>query len=491
MKGLPSATYREIDQSTVPPALLAGRHGVITPTLFGPTDKPYEVSTVDDLKAMFGGPDAVSPYFAQLRRAIQRGTVLMIQRLTKTGALAATYADAVKKVTINAKWVGTWANAKLGIKYTPVNAGVCTLEVIYSENTELNEVHTADTFANLITKVNTYSKLIEIETEAGFAELAAIANTQNLAGGTDGAFADEQATQAGYAAALDKMANVENLDTVGALGIYTDDWYDALALWCDERGDLIGLFEIDPTLTPAQAQTFVDALTTKSSFVAMYYSSEVTAYSPEEGLDVKGGCLVDVQSAYSYSDTVSLNRLRAPAGGKRGILPNIKSFKYNMLSPGQKVAADKLVNAGVNMVGSHPYFGPVVWGANTRALANSALDAVHVRRMLIDLHTRLAPVFQDMIFDPMDPTTWRLAYGKAKPILANLEAERGIYEGWSYNGDQEASKVEDARFNRQQDLANGLYKVKISLVPVGYIHSIEFTVQVNNLLSLYQTSANA
>jgi phage tail sheath protein FI len=208
----------------------------------------------------------------------------------------------------------------------------------------------------------------------------------------------------------------------------------------------------------------------------------------EDNKDVDGPVLMDVASVYSYSDTKG-GLHRAPAGSERGLIPNVKTFASNLLSPARKTEADNLANKGVNIVGSHPVFGPVVWGAATRALANSAFDAIHVRRMLIDLSQTVMPIFQSTLFDPVDPTTWRLAYGKVKPILQNLEAERAIYPGWQYIGDQEASTITDAKFNKKEDLAVGLYKAKVPMVPVGYTKEIDFTVQVNNLLSLYQTQA--
>jgi len=151
-RSLPQAIYQELNNSTVPPKLLDGSHGVILPTLFGDPSKPQRVNTVDDLNFYFGGPDATrNPYYAQMRRAISRGTNLLIQRLVATGATAANHDYGVGiKVVITAKDVGTWANGVLGILYTPAGAGqLATLQVVYGPNAAVGETWTADTFVNL------------------------------------------------------------------------------------------------------------------------------------------------------------------------------------------------------------------------------------------------------------------------------------------------------------------------------------------------------
>lgn len=494
LRNLPTATYQEINQSAVPPELLNGSHAVILPTLFGPA-LPVAVSTVEQLLFYFGGPDAVrSPLFAQMRRAVARGTKLMIQRLVATGALAATHDyGVVKKVIITAKDLGTWANGILGIDYIPANAGagqLATLTVRYAPNLGVQEVWTGVDFPTLIANVNAGSIRIQITTTVGFVELDATAGvTVFLAGGTDGAFANQAATDAAVLAILANFNNLTGIDTIAAPGCYSLATLTNLNTYAVNRADLMAVYEIDPSMSAAAALAFAQTINFKSSYTAVYFGSKLLAFSPEDGVDVQGPVILDVQAVFSFSDTVSGNRYRAPAGGKRGLIPNVKTFVTNLLSPANVVLANQLVGAGVNIVGSHPQFGPVVWGAITLNQDGSSLDQIHARRILIDLRQQLAVVFQAELFDPMDPITWRQAYGQAKAILNRLVGDRAIYIGYVYNGDQEASTIQDVRFNKPNDLAAGLYKVQISLVIVGFIQQITFTVQINNLLSLFQTTA--
>lgn len=505
---LPSVGYTEIDNSGVLPEQLVGAHGIITPTLFGPSDAPVLITTLADFKATFGGDDAVrAPFFPQIKRALQRGASLYVLRLVGTGALAAkvpvdaaNWLKATASMTIAATSAGSWANGQLGLDFVngTTNNGVYGLKISYAGNSDINETYTASTLLDLVAKTNKYSNLINITvTGTVTAEPATTTGTQFLTGGTDGSFDTPAAKTTAIQALLQKFNDTVDLDTISVLGAYTLPDLQNVIAYAESRQDLVALFEVDPTLDTTAALAFLtSAAAVNSTYAALYYGGLLTAYSSERQDDVNGCVLLDVIGAISYNDTAA-SRYLAPAGAKRGRIPNVKTFAVNLLSPARKTLADKFVAASCNVVGSHPAFGPVVWGASTfnkgvsakgPSGTKSALDALHVRRMLIDLHRNLTPIYQSTLFDAQQPRTWREAYGKVKPILTKLEKSGAIYPGWQYIGDQNASVITDARFNKPENLAQGLYKVLIPLVPVGFIGQINFAVQVNSLLSLFTTS---
>ncbi len=493
---LPAVKYQEIDQSTVPPVLLAGAHGLILQTLFGPADKPYKITTVDSYKAMFGGPDSIKhPYFAQVRRALARGVTLFVQRLLMTGATAASYAFATEKITITAKDLGSWANNALGFNFTQGDGATTpfSLSIIYAANADVQETFTTavnGTLDDLITLVNANSQRVTITTQAGYVAPATTVATLYLAGGTDGAFADTPTKDAAVNTLFANFNDLTKLDSISVAGSHSKAHMENITAYVEGRGDLMAIFEVDPTLDPATATTFLQSLTKTSSYVAIYYGSNLSSWSVEEQKEVTNGILLDVLGVWSYNDSAFEvgGRAKAPAGGQRGLIPNVRTFAYNMLSPARKVAADNMVALGCNVVGNHPTFGPVVWGAKTRNMKNSALDNINVRRMLIDLEQQLTPIYQKGLFEPMSPKSWRAAYANVVPILTELEKAEAIYPGWAYVGDQNASKIEDALYNKPLDLANGIYKVKISMVPVGYIEQLDFTILVNNVTTLFNAA---
>jgi len=514
---LPFVGYQEIDNSGVLPVLLNGAHGVITPTLFGPTDKPYKITTLQDFQNTFGGADAIrSPFYPQIKRAFQRGASLFVQRLVASDAAAAAitvgdtnWLKASSNFTIAAKTVGSWANGVLGLDFVSgaANGGLWALKTRYAPNTDLEEVFVTPaggTIEDLFNLINLWSKLITV-TVTGTVIAPATTTATELMGttGSDGTWGTSTPDPKTVAvnALFTNFHDVLNMDTLCALGVYTVAHAQNLITYAESREDFIGLYEIDPNSTPDEAQTLLDGdlATVNSTYFAVYFGTALTAYNSDLGVDVAGGVLMDVIGAYSYNDTVGA-RFMAPAGSQRGLLPNVKTFALNLLSPARKTVADALVGSGCNVIGSHPSFGPVIWGASTfnkgmsakgPAGTVSALDAIHVRRMLIDLHENLQPIYTSKLFDPMLPKTWRAAYNKVKPILSMLEKASAIYPGWVYYGDQDASVVTDARYNDPTDLAVGKYKVKISMVPVGFINEIDLTSEVNSLLSMFNTAVSA
>ena len=75
-------------------------------------------------------------------------------------------------------------------------------------------------------------------------------------------------------------------------------------------------------------------------------------------------------------------------------------------------------------------------------------------------------------------------YVQAKPILDELVRAKVIAPAYHYVGDQDVSRISDVVYNNVTDLGNGIYKVKIVLVPFGYIETIELTVIANSLTGL-------
>lgn len=499
MPTLPAVTYDEVNDSQVPPITLDGVHGLIVQTTFGQADKPYEVQGKQQFLDQFGPASAASPFFAQIIRALNRGTTLWIQRLLATAAAPALILLDTSKVTVTAKDFGSWANGTLGVQYTPLAVGVDGVPgtnefaFTYGPNSNLNETFQSDSLAGLIALVNSQSAIVTVTTAVGFTEPA---NTSAapvfMAAGSDGAFAADPARATAVAALMPNFddSTVMPIDTLFVLGAYTEADYNNLNQYVSARTDIMGLFEIDPSLSPAGAATFAMTLNDQlSQYMAVYWGSLLTAFSPDQNLAVAGPVLADVAAVWAVSDTINGNVYKAPAGSRRGTIPNVQKFAFNLLSPAKILQANALVGAGVNIVGNDPSYGPVVWGAQTFFLSGTALDAINVRRILTSLHEQLMPIYRSELFEAMDPVTWRDAFTKASVVLDAMVSDEAIYAGYVYVGDQESSTIADATYNQPTDLANGLYKVQLTVVPVGYISAINIEVDVNNLTTLFNTTA--
>lgn len=485
---LPNVKYRELDLSSVPQSRKDTIHGLIVQTLFGFDDKPYFVASLDQFKRLFGGYDAdAAPYFPQIKRAIARGVRFYIQRLVASNAVAATHAFSGNNVTLSARTKGDWANNQVG--FTLTVAPTFKLTLTYAADPTMNEVHEAATFADLATIINRDSNLIICTLGGGYTVPAAVSTLTYLSGGSDGSWADTAAKDTAINALYPKFNDIVDMDTISQLGTFTKAGVENLAAYVALRGDVMGVFEVDPASNIAAAKTFLTDDTTglgafKSNLVVGYYGSKLTAWSPEAQDDLEGPVLLDVLSVWSQSDTMMGNRLYPPAGPQRGMIDGVKTFSINLLSPARTAEVNELVNASVNIVGSHPNFGPVVWGAKTMNRMNSALDDIHTRRMLLDLRKNLTPIYQRGLFQINEPSAWRAMYVQAKPILDELVRAKVIAPAYHYVGDQDVSRISDVVYNTVTDLGNGIYKVKIVIVPFGYIETIELTVIANSLTGL-------
>lgn len=492
MAELPNVKYRELDISSLPQNRKDTLHGLIVQTLFGLDDKPYLISSLDQFKRTFGGyNNTVAPYFPQIKRALGRGVRFYIQRLMADNAAAATYVFGATGVSMTTKTKGTWANNKLG--FTLQVAPTFKLSLFYLDDATLNETFEAASFVDLVAGINVGSSLINVTLGGGYTIPGAVATVTYFATGSDGTFTDTAAKDTKINSLYAKFNDITEMDTISQLGTFTKAGALNAIAYADARKDIMAVVEVDPTLSISAAATFMSDSATglgdvRSSFVAAYYASNLTAWSSDAGLDVAGPALLDILSVWSNSDTLEGHRLKAPAGPTRGLIDGVKSFLYNLLSPARTSDANTLVTKGCNVVGSHPQYGPVVWGAKTLNRNNSALDNVHVRRMLMDLHKKLTPIYQKGLFETNEPSVWRKMYTDAKPVLDELVKAKVIAPAYHYVGDQDASRISDAVYNQLTDLANGIYKVKIVMVPYGYIEQVEFLVVVNSITGTITTA---
>lgn len=74
---------------------------------------------------------------------------------------------------------------------------------------------------------------------------------------------------------------------------------------------------------------------------------------------------------------------------------------------------------------------------------------------------------------------WGYLYSEIKPILTKSVQMRAISD-WRYVGDQFAQTREEAVFNTQEDLDQGIYKFKPLVKPIGATEWIGYEIGVAN-----------
>jgi phage tail sheath protein FI len=113
----------------------------------------------------------------------------------------------------------------------------------------------------------------------------------------------------------------------------------------------------------------------------------------------------------------------------------------------------------------------VVFGQKTLLAAQSALDRVNVRRLLIDIRRQVRSVGDTFLFEPNRESTLARFAGQVSPILARIQAQQGL----------ERFKVQiDTTTTTQADVENNTIRGKIFLQPVRSVEFISLDFVVTN-----------
>ena len=125
--------------------------------------------------------------------------------------------------------------------------------------------------------------------------------------------------------------------------------------------------------------------------------------------------------ALGYNDQTD-NVWFAPAGFSRGALEFVNNVE-NRLSSNDR---DSLYDARINPIATFPRSGYVIFGQKTLQVAQSALDRINVRRMMLDVKRRIVSVAQSLIFEQNNSTTRALFTANAVQQLVIVQAGKGI-----------------------------------------------------------------
>lgn len=113
----------------------------------------------------------------------------------------------------------------------------------------------------------------------------------------------------------------------------------------------------------------------------------------------------------------------APAGIERGEVRCVKAVQKTTLAD-----EDDLYENRVNPVKTFAQDGVRIWGNKTAYRRESPLNRVNVRRLMIRVKKLISEAAKHLIFEQYDDTLEKQFKGLVEPILANVRANRGIYD---------------------------------------------------------------
>jgi len=307
---------------------------------------------------------------------------------------------------------------------------------------------------------------------AAFREMSS--NTSSTLGGPDGP------TTAGFRKAIDILAEKSDVD-IQLLAIpgmrdagitdyaidKTEERFDALYIMdmpaYDHDLNLVTSTTQETSVTNT-AQTLVNR-NLDTSFAATYFPDLVVQ---DGNTNVVAPSSVAVLGAMSLNDSVA-HPWYAPAGFARGALTSTIEASVFLNRPNM----DVLYNADINPITSFPNSGEsvVIFGQKTMLQAQSALDRVNVRRLLIDVRRKVRTVANTILFEPNRESTLARFSALVNPILGRIQQQQGL---------DRYKVVIDTTTTTQQDVENNTIRGKIFLQPTRSVEFISLDFVVTN-----------
>ena len=112
----------------------------------------------------------------------------------------------------------------------------------------------------------------------------------------------------------------------------------------------------------------------------------------------------------------------APAGFNRGSLDFVTNVE-NRLSANDR---DALYDAKINPIATFPRAGFVIFGQKTLQVAQSALNRINARRMLIDIKRRIGDIAKRLVFEQNTPAVRAQFVAETIQTLTFVQARQGI-----------------------------------------------------------------
>jgi len=246
-----------------------------------------------------------------------------------------------------------------------------------------------------------------------------------------------------------------------------EDRFDALYIMDiqekDSQDNFITGSGVSPNVTYTTSRFKTRSI--DSSFAAAYFP-DVIVTDPTTNTNVQVPPSVAVLGAFGLNDAVA-HPWFAPAGFARGALQAVDvALKTNRSN------LDVLYDARINPITSFPgQGGPTIFGQKTLQAAESALDRINVRRLLIEIRRQVRTVANRFIFEPNRETTLARFSGAVNPILSRIQQQQGL----------DRYKVQiDTTTTTQADVENNTVRGKIFLQPTRSLEFISLDFVVSN-----------
>jgi hypothetical protein len=156
-----------------------------------------------------------------------------------------------------------------------------------------------------------------------------------------------------------------------------------------------------------------------SNYTATYYPW-CQYYDSDNGVYIYLPPTRDVVRNIAYTDNIAYAWF-PPAGIGRGTVNCVKAKKSLVLEE-----EDTLYGNRINIIKTFALDGVKIWGQKTLQIADTALNRIGVRRMMLYLRKAVRRSNLPLIFEPNDNTTKNKFLEIVNPILNSVKTNRGL-----------------------------------------------------------------
>ena len=225
-------------------------------------------------------------------------------------------------------------------------------------------------------------------------------------------------------------------------------------------------------LRPDAAETAeqFDSRAIDNNYSATYFP-DVTITDDSTGRAVEVPASIAALGALGFNDRVSFPWF-APAGFNRGSLSFVRNTATRLLQEDRDTLSDARINPIANFpVESSSRQQFVIFGQKTMQQAQSALDRVNVRRLMLEVKRIVSDVARGLLFEQNDASTRARFVDKVNPLLATIAAQQGI---------EQFDVICDGSNNSRLDVEQNRMNGRIVIVPTRVIEFVAIDFIVTN-----------
>ena len=236
-------------------------------------------------------------------------------------------------------------------------------------------------------------------------------------------FANPEATNINvFATSSIDYVNNSNL-VEGAINMIQDDRADSVYICTTPDYDMFLPTTTDNIgiIYPTEAVDNLEQTGIDSNYTATYYPwilvrdtvNNTQLYIPPTG---------EVCRNLALTDNIAFPWF-ASAGYTRGLVNSIKA-RLKLTQENR----DTLYKGRINPIATFSDVGTVIWGNKTLQQADSALDRLNVRRLLLQARKLISAVAVRLLFEQNDEIVRQQFLDSVNPILDSIRRDRGIYD---------------------------------------------------------------